>query len=87
METGVRAIDMHGKHTMSLKQKQLAFEMYRAHFNAMEIAKSFPFTYGTIRSLVREFECAGVERHNRIDLIKKEDVNAEVRKLREAFDS
>ena len=53
---------------MTIGQRVLAEELYKAHFVPAEVTKLLPFGYGCIHLLWKRFEYANVKKYNRLTL-------------------
>lgn len=53
------------------EDKQIIFEMYKAHFTAKEVAEQLPFSYSTIIAMFRVYDDLNIKKYDRLQLIRK----------------
>ena len=53
------------------EDKEMILEMYKAHYNAKEVTNILPFSYSTIIAMYRVFDDLGIEKYDRLQLIRK----------------
>jgi hypothetical protein len=78
MERGNRSMD-DKRYYMSKDEKQVIFELYKAHFTSIEISKMLSHSYQVIQTLFRGFKASGAQQYDRIDLITMENIHAEIK--------
>jgi len=69
------------RHFITKEQKELALELFKAHFTPKEASLFFPCGYQTLANLFRGFTTANISKYDRLTLIEEEEIHDQIKSI------